>query len=298
MRKIAMSLLLIISITCSFSQEVSFDYYPLHVGNEWKYHSLTTEFNEGKLDTIEIDTILTKVIADTIMPNGLLYYQVRGIDGGFRRIDSLTSKVYEYYQEISPDSIIELLEWELFDFSISDSLYWINGLYEPITITTSQSEERVGLLDEYAQEKVFQGAYYFPKRIFSKGFGISYFEYGCMPPMTYCTLIGAKIDNVEYSTLSSVRSTQELPQDYEIYDLYPNPFNASTVISFKLTEHSFVSIKIFNMLGQEKITLLENNFSPGTYKVKWGATSENSGIYLVKINFNQRSIVKKCLLIK
>ena len=71
-------------------------FYPLKIGNEWRYQSVLVEVIDGKLDTISIKTIVTKVIGDTLMPNGTLYFNVSGMDGGFRRVDSLNSKILEF----------------------------------------------------------------------------------------------------------------------------------------------------------------------------------------------------------
>jgi hypothetical protein len=84
---------------------------------------------------------------------------------------------------------------------------------------------------------------------------------------------------------------------------YPNPFNPSTTINFRLAEDSKVSLKVFDLLGQEVATLLNSNMAAGSHQVDFNASSLNSGVYLYKIeatgidgtNFTN---IKKMMLLK
>jgi hypothetical protein len=167
-----------------------------------------------------------------------------------------------------------------------------------ITITTSKTEERVGHLNEYAQNKVFLGAYYFYQRVFSKWFGISYFEFGCMLPITKNTLIGAKLNDIEYSVVSSIKMNAEIPNNFMVYNVFPNPFNASTQIIFSVKNLSLVTITVFNILGQQNITLIHDYLPPGSYNIQWDASSNQSGVYIIEYRINKNVTFKKCLLIK
>jgi hypothetical protein len=95
----------------------------------------------------------------------------------------------------------------------------------------------------------------------------------------------------------------EIPQKFELYQNYPNPFNPSTSISFDLAEDVFVTLKIYNILGQEIRTLV-NDFKPaGKYTVVWDGKDNNgnavgSGIYLYKINAGKFTKTMKMVLAK
>jgi len=84
--------------------------------------------------------------------------------------------------------------------------------------------------------------------------------------------------------LTSAQNDEEtgLP-DYALEQNYPNPFNPSTNISFKLAEDSKVSLKIFNLLGEEIVSLVNGNLSGGTHKVALNASDFISGIYFYRI---------------
>ena len=65
---------------------------------------------------------------------------------------------------------------------------------------------------------------------------------------------------------------------------YPNPFNPTTQIDFSLAVDSKVTLKIFDILGQEVVTLLNENIAAGAHNVTFDASKLNSGVYLYKID--------------
>jgi hypothetical protein len=74
-----------------------------------------------------------------------------------------------------------------------------------------------------------------------------------------------------------------LPKSYSLKQNYPNPFNPSTTIEFALTNSGFVTLKIFNILGEEVATLVKERLGAGKYKYKWDATGLSSGVYLYQL---------------
>jgi hypothetical protein len=79
------------------------------------------------------------------------------------------------------------------------------------------------------------------------------------------------------------------PTDYQIYPVYPNPFNPQTTIKFDIAQASLTSVQVFNILGKEIITLLEKELSPGSYSISWEARDSNgellpSGVYFIRFS--------------
>jgi flagellar hook assembly protein FlgD len=64
---------------------------------------------------------------------------------------------------------------------------------------------------------------------------------------------------------------------------YPNPFNPSTTISFTLNKAFPVKLSVYNQLGQEVITIINNQMSPGDYRMTWDASQFSSGVYLISL---------------
>ena len=85
---------------------------------------------------------------------------------------------------------------------------------------------------------------------------------------------------------------------YELNQNYPNPFNPQTTIQYTLPEPGDVSVKVFNVLGNEISTLVNENQSAGKHKTEWNAQSMPSGIYFYKIQAKNFIETKKMVLMK
>jgi hypothetical protein len=87
-----------------------------------------------------------------------------------------------------------------------------------------------------------------------------------------------------YSDVVNVDVTA--PAEFDLAQNYPNPFNPSTRIDFSLAVDSKVSLKVFNVLGQEVASLLNGNLSAGSHQLNFDASALNSGVYLYRIEAN------------
>ncbi len=91
--------------------------------------------------------------------------------------------------------------------------------------------------------------------------------------------------------------TNEMPTDYSISN-YPNPFNPATTINYQLPENGFVILKVYDMLGKEIVTLVNENKSAGYHRVNFDASKLTSGVYIYTITANNFIQSKKMLLMK
>jgi spore coat protein A, manganese oxidase len=87
-------------------------------------------------------------------------------------------------------------------------------------------------------------------------------------------------------------------EDYQLSQNYPNPFNPETIINFSLPENSPVSLKIFDVLGNEIAVLINQDVPKGTHEVKFDASILSSGIYYYTLNAADFSQTRKMILIK
>jgi len=85
---------------------------------------------------------------------------------------------------------------------------------------------------------------------------------------------------------------------YDLAQNYPNPFNPSTVIKYQLPEQGFVTLKIYDILGREVKTLVNEFKSKGRYSINFNAGNLASGVYIYRIKVNDFSTAKKLLLMK
>jgi N-acetylneuraminic acid mutarotase len=99
-------------------------------------------------------------------------------------------------------------------------------------------------------------------------------------------------------TVTGISTNQNLPKQYSLSQNYPNPFNPVTKISFDIPKNGFVSLKIYDILGKEVATLVNEVKTPGSYIVDFDGASFASGTYFYRLESNGFVSTKKMLLIK
>ena len=90
----------------------------------------------------------------------------------------------------------------------------------------------------------------------------------------------------------------EIPSAYSLLQNYPNPFNPSTNVQFSIPNVQFVTLKVFDMLGKEVATLVNEKLKAGTYEATFDGSNLPSGIYFYKLETENFSDVKKMVLVK
>jgi len=100
---------------------------------------------------------------------------------------------------------------------------------------------------------------------------------------------GATVNAILQVTATGIRQEQSQPKKFALLNAYPNPFNPSTTISFHLPYKSFVSLKVFNLLGCEVSTLVSQELSADTYTRQWNAVGMPSGVYFCRLQVRQAS---------
>ena len=83
-----------------------------------------------------------------------------------------------------------------------------------------------------------------------------------------------------------------------LHQAYPNPFNPSTTIKYQVPDISFVTLKVFDVLGSEKIILVNEEKEAGSYSVEFNATTLPSGIYFYRLQAGDFVETKKMVLMK
>jgi hypothetical protein len=89
-----------------------------------------------------------------------------------------------------------------------------------------------------------------------------------------------------------------VPKEFKLEQNYPNPFNPTTTISFAIPKNAAVSLKIFDVLGKEVKSLVNEEMSPGNYSVSFDGSNLSTGIYYYRLKAGEFSRVKKLLLAK
>jgi hypothetical protein len=101
------------------------------------------------------------------------------------------------------------------------------------------------------------------------------------------------------SVVMSVSSNSTVqPKSYSLEQNYPNPFNPSTTIKYSLPNNSAVSLKVYNLIGQEVATLINTYQTSGEYVVTFNASNLSSGVYFYRLDAGSYNVVKKMMLLK
>ena len=89
-----------------------------------------------------------------------------------------------------------------------------------------------------------------------------------------------------------------VPTRFALADAYPNPFNPTTIIDYSISEPCHATLTVFNVTGQEVVTLVDGELEVGNFNVTFDATDLASGVYFYKLNAGDFSAVRKMTLVK
>jgi len=112
--------------------------------------------------------------------------------------------------------------------------------------------------------------------------------------------LGAFKDTVKIVNkfIVGVKETGEVPLTYALYQNYPNPFNPVTTIKYSIPNSERVVLKVYNILGQEVATLVDEEQRAGVYEFKFDASNLSSGVYFYRLQAGKFIDVKKMILVK
>ena len=95
-----------------------------------------------------------------------------------------------------------------------------------------------------------------------------------------------------------IEDVEIIPTEFTLYQNYPNPFNPGTLIRYQVPEKSFVLIRVYDLLGEELATLVNEEKSAGSYDVNFDAGQLSSGFYIYTIKAGNFTSTKKMMLMK
>ena len=103
-----------------------------------------------------------------------------------------------------------------------------------------------------------------------------------------------------WRSVNSTTSVEDFisPMQFQLYQNYPNPFNPNTVISYQLPVNGNVTLKVYDVLGNEIVTLLNEEKPAGSYEVEFIGTGLPSGIYFYQLQTGSYVETKKMILMK
>lgn len=103
---------------------------------------------------------------------------------------------------------------------------------------------------------------------------------------------------VRNNKINGVDAKEYYPNNYSLSQNYPNPFNPSTVIKYQIIKAGYVTLKIYNVLGKEIKTLVNEEQAKGSYSINFNSSSFPGGVYFYQIRSGSYSATKKMVLLK
>lgn len=295
MKKIFIIKLFIVSLILSQSNDINdaLQFFPLHIGDYWQYKVTRNPF--GIQDSNWIG--YKEVIGDTIMQNGKKYFIIKEdrlpiqhyYKPYFIRVDSNTANVYKYNYE-GKEVLIDSLLTKKGDVILHGFKCTMDTLknYFGVNVNTRLIEQYMTSSTSYTgwqRAKIFGEVMRYYDDIF-----IYYIHYQC--DINY-----AKINGQEYGTKTNINTKDELPNQIKLFQNYPNPFNPTTTIKYSIPYSERVMIKVYDLLGREIKTLLNDYKNAGTYEIEFNASNFASGIYFYRIISGNYYETKKMILL-
>jgi hypothetical protein len=270
---------------------------PLKIGNKWLFN--VEEYDNG----ITLNYKMTKEIVDTLPE------------------DRYVINTKKYFENNIIDSV-EYWIWQ--DSSYSQSQY-INGtgtvLYkigqENYYISQYPNTWQYTNIIDTIFNIISEGAIYshsFHINLYSSSWGttvalkVGLYEYYSSESgdgnysFSNEKLIGIRINNIVYGDttylITHIIEPIYIANNFQLIQNFPNPFNPNTLIKYSIPKTGFVSLKIFNVLGNNIATLVNSEKASGNYQVEFNATNLSSGIYFYRMEYDGKFITKKMLFIK
>ncbi|HPS66168.1 MAG TPA: agmatine deiminase family protein, partial [Ignavibacteria bacterium] len=164
--------------------------------------------------------------------------------------------------------------------------YWTTDTtagFTPITMTAASDTFKAYIPQKPANTKIYY-----------------YIEATSVSGKSICKPMTAPSGNYRFTVTQPTIAGEEgtLPEKFALSQNYPNPFNPSTVINFSIPKNGFVSLKIYDVLGREISSLVNEFRHAGKYSVEFNASNLASGIYFYRITAGEFSDIKKMVIMK
>ena len=290
-----------------FSDEV-FEWFPLAIGNKWVYNQYWYEDWGGGPPVVTFaGTKNMEVTKDTLIENKK-YFVVENEYISFEvfkprmflRVDSLTGFIYQYWQELNEEYLFHNLNAE-----VGDTI-----LYPPLPSSPYyylMAEQPVNYLNENTIERIYwENLPCGCSHSLIKGFGLAsthFNEFGGSDNI----LKGCVINGVLYGDTTFIVDVKEdpnpIPTEFKLEQNYPNPFNPSTKISWQSPVGSWTTLKIYDILGNEVSTLVNEYRDAGNYEIDFSVGRDSSpetasGVYFYQLKVGEYTSTKKMILLR
>ena len=288
------------------TQQQYYEFLPLRTGNVWIYYNwgMLPGPNKSKLTVtgthiyggkLYYDLSLQFVPALGCQPNPFTY-SVSSI-----RVDS-TGGIVSFHNTVNCGSTPLYIQLDSLASRLNNS--FTGNCNVTYTCVDTNNYNIFGALRQTRKYRT-PGTGEFYSRRYVKGIGI-YEQTHSIPGIIDCNsvLYGAVINGTVTGDTSFIvgiiKINENIPMDFRLFNNYPNPFNPSTKIRFDISGTSAAQtfLSVYDILGREITTLVNQQLQPGTYEVDFDGSSYTSGIYFYKLTAGEFTSVYKMVLLK
>ncbi len=258
------------------------DYFPHHIGDIWQYVS----YPDGDFYELKITKIDTSINYDSLF----IFYNQSNKWGYKIELDMnnifIPPSVNPWYKLDVPIGTIWVRE---------EDVEWVKYWGDDVEYLWGRDFDTKILYNYFWNPPDSSAGYAGSAEILAKGIGILRYEW----EGGKTELLGCIIDGKEYGTLVNVINANNdlVPKLFALKN-YPNPFNGQTIISYSLPTESYLSIKIYDLLGREIITLFSGHKRGSTYIEIWEPKNISSGIYIAELNTKTQILTTKLQYLK
>jgi hypothetical protein len=277
-------------------------FYPLQVGNRWVYNYTITDWNMNGSS----DIFFREVLSEKIKQNGKKYFEILEkyiysdiTDTVYERIDSVEGKVYRYEADCpNSEQFIEDLVLEINDSTFA-SRFESCIEHPPTELVSEQGYNLWGLYGmnrNYLSSSLLTSDYNLYSDI-----GITYIKLSDDNYFKTSVIKGCVIDGIVYgdTTLTDIDDDDNgIPTSYKLEQNYPNPFNPTTKITWQSPVAGNQTLKVYDVLGNEVATLVDEFRNSGIYEIDFDASKLSSGVYFYQLKAGDFLQTKKMILIK
>lgn len=265
------------------------NFLPLRIGNEYQTY-------DG------INYFYGEIERDTVYPNGKTYYTLPGLI--FEFDDTRVDDTGNIFTTVIPLTGITgtLDEYMIFKADAQDGEIWPVAWGLPVIDTLYAKLLFTDTLFVFGQNRIIKAVLLYENGVISFAFwladGIGQIRIAYSDG-TIVFLNYAKINGVIYGNLVGIDDDEIIkPLSFSVSQNYPNPFNPTTRISFSIAEAGFVSLKVFDILGQEVSALVNEDREAGMYDVVFNASELTTGVYIYTLQVNGYSQSRKMILLR
>ena len=267
---------------------------PLKPGNKWLYSSSVVNQNSFlKFEVLDSVKVINNIPFFTVLTGeNLDFTTYMGItpDNFYARFDEVISDSLYTYFKLNPK------KGDTWDQQWKNGVILFNSIVDTFKASVFGHNTLIYIVDRLTIENGDTSTFGGSREFWTKEFGLINGRYEQAEDI----LIGCVIDGVLYgdTTVVGIEDEHKLPNDFTLYQNYPNPFNPSTVISWQLASGGFVTLKIYDVLGREIISLVNQYYVTGKHKVNFNANGLPSGVYFYRLITKDFNKVKKMILLR